>query len=107
MKLVFTRIDQNAVAVDVALVTDWLVWLAAVVERDRVGPNVLFSLADFLPVVLPVHALPEKVVVDVVFETRPDRGAWIGGGRVDHDRACGGAAAGVDPAPPFGLKFLL
>ena len=39
------RVHEHAVAVDEALVHDRLVRLAAVVERDRVGPHVLIALA--------------------------------------------------------------
>src|SRR6185369_1034792 len=103
MKLVFTRIDQNAVAVYVALVVDWFVWLATVIECNRVSPDVLFALAYLLTVMLPMHAVPIKVVIDAVFETGPDRGARISGRSIDDNRACGGTAAVINPvlAPVF------
>ena len=56
-----------------------LVRLAAVVERDRVRPHVLAPLALLLAVVLPVHAVPEEVDVDVVLEGGPGHRARLGG----------------------------
>src|SRR5690349_4577033 len=97
MKLLFTGIDQHAVPVDVALIGDWLVWLAAIVKRDWIRPYILFALAHLLPVVLPVHAMPIEIIVDAVFETGPDRGARIGGRSIYDDRARCGTAAVVDP----------
>src|ERR1043166_5688989 len=107
MKFVFARIDQNAVAVYVTLVVDWFIRLATVVERDGIGPHVLLSLANFLAVVSPVYAVPVKIIVDAVFETRPHRGARIGGRSVDDDRARSGTAAVIDPVFVTALTFLV
>src|ERR1044072_687873 len=107
MKLVFTWIDQNAISIDVALIVDWFVRLATIVECDRVGPNILFPLADLLAIVLPVHTMPVKIVIDVVFEAGPDGGAWIGGGCVDDDRSGSRTAAIVDPVFATTLPFLV
>ena len=78
MKFVFAGIHQNTVAVNVALIIDGLVRLPAIVESDWVGPNILLALAHLLSIVLPVNAVPEKIVVDAVFEAGPDSGARIG-----------------------------
>src|SRR5690242_1150023 len=107
MKVVFAWIDQNAIAVYVTLIVGWFIWLAPVVERDRVGPHVLLSLADLLAVVLPVYALPVKIIVDAVFETRPNRGARIGGRSIDDDRARSRTAAVVDPVLATALAFFV
>src|SRR4029079_16983095 len=97
MKRVFTWINQNTITIDVALIVDWFIRLTAIVECDRVGPDILFSFADFLAIVLPVHTVPVKIVIDVVFETGPDGGTWIRGGRVDDDRSGSRTATVVDP----------
>ena len=97
MQLLLARIEQHAVAVDVALVVDRLSRLAAVVERDRVGPDVLVALALLLRVVLPVHGVPVEVHADVVLERGPDHRPRVGGRRVDRDGASGWAAAVVEP----------
>src|SRR4030095_4189091 len=68
MKFVFSRIHQDPIAIDITLVVDRFIWLAAIIESDRVGPDVLLSLTHLLPVVLPVHSVPVEVVVDTVFE---------------------------------------
>src|SRR5689334_1653545 len=107
MKFVFARIDQHAVAVYVTLIVDWFIWLAAIVERDGIGPDVLLSLAYLLPVVLPVHAMPVKIVIDAVFETGPDRGARIGGRSVDDDRTRRGTAAVIDPVFVTAFSFFI
>src|ERR1051325_1585702 len=107
MQLVFTRIHQNAVAVYVALVVDWFVWLSAVVERDRVDPHILFSLAYLLPVVLPVHAVPVKIVVNAVFETSPDGAARISGRSVNDNGARSRTAAVIDPVLASVFTFLV
>src|SRR6478672_7220820 len=93
VQLVFTGIKQHAVAVDVALIGNRLVRLTSVIEGNRIGPNILLTLAYLLPIVLPVHAVPEKIVVNVVFETSPDSCARVRRGRVDHDCAGGRTAA--------------
>src|SRR6185369_8391993 len=107
MKLVFAWIDQNAITIYVALIVDWFVRLTTIVECDRVGPHILFSFAHLLAIVLPVHAMPEKIVVDVVFETGPDGGTWIRGGRVDDDRSGSRTATVVDPVFASVLPFLV
>src|SRR5512132_1992057 len=105
MELVFTRIDQDAVAVYVTLIGDGFVRLPTVIEGNGIGPDVLFSLAYFLPVVLPVHAVPVKIIIDAVFETGPDRRARIRGRSIDNNRAGSGTTAVIDPvlAPAFTL----
>src|SRR5690242_9304227 len=107
MKFVFARIDQNAIAIYVTLIVDWFIWLSAVVEGDGIGPYVLLSLAYFLPVVLPMHALPVKIIIDAVFETGPDRGARVGGRSIDDNRACGRTTAVVDPVFASAFTFLI
>src|ERR1051326_4045019 len=107
MKFVFARIDQPTVAVDVTLIVNWFIRLAAVVKRDGIGPHVLLSLAHLLPVVLPVHAVPVKIIVDAVFEAGPDRGARIGGRSVDDDRARSWTAAVIDPIFVTACAFFL
>src|SRR5215813_9448651 len=107
MKLVFARIDQNTITVYVTLIVDRFIRLSTIVEGDRVGPDILFSFAYLLPVVLPVHAMPVEIVVDVVFEAGPDGGAWIGGGRVDNNRAGSRTATVVDPVLASALAFFI
>ena len=97
MEALLARIEEHAVAVNVALVVQRLVWLLAVVERDGVGPHVLVAVADFLRVVPPVDGVPVEVHLHVVLEGGPDRRARVGGGRVDRDGAGGRTAAVVDP----------
>src|SRR5215467_3844808 len=105
MKFVLTWIHEDAVAVYISLIVDWFVWLSAVVEGYRIRPHVLLSFANLLAVVLPVHAMPKKVVVDAVFEAGPDRGARIRCRRIDHDRARCWTTAVVDPVPVTALTF--
>src|ERR1041385_8736636 len=105
MKLVLARIDQNAVAVYVTLIVDGFIWLATVVERDGIGPYVLLSLADLLPVVLPVHTMPVKIIIDIVFETGPDRRTRISRRSIDDNRARSGTAAVVDPVLASAFAF--
>src|ERR1044071_4330526 len=69
MKFVLTRIDENALTVYVTLIVNWFVWLAPVVERDWIGPYVLLALAYLLAIVLPVHALPVKIIAIAVYVT--------------------------------------
>ena len=75
MNLFLSGIHQNTVAIDIPLIFNRLVRLSTIVESNRVGPNVLLSLAHLLSIVLPMHAVPKEVVVDAMFETGPDRGA--------------------------------
>src|SRR4051812_2289052 len=98
MDLLLARIEEDAVAVDVAVVG--LVGLAAVVERDRVRPHVLLPLALLLAVVLPVRAVPEEVDVHVVLERGPRDRARLRGRRVDDDGRTVGPAPVVGPVPP-------
>src|ERR1043166_6005596 len=77
MKFVLAGIHEDAVAIYITLIGDWFVWLSAVVESYRIRPHVLLFFANLLPVVLPMHAVPVKVVVDAMFEAGPDRGARI------------------------------
>ena len=104
-------VHQHAVPVDEALVLDRLPRLAAVVERDRVRPHVLFPLALLLPVVLPLAAVPEEVEVEVVLEGGPgdraprsrvrrSRASVPGGGRRCTSRR--GARARARPRPASG-----
>src|ERR1044072_5174876 len=97
MKFVFARIDQHTVAVDVTLIVNWFIWLAAVVEGDRIGPHVLLSLANLLPVVSPMDAMQKKIFIEGVFKAGPERGAWMGSRSVDKNRARSRTAAVIDP----------
>src|SRR5689334_2624824 len=97
MKFVLTRVNEHAVAVYVTLIVDWFIWLATIVERDWIGPYVLLSLAYLLAVVLPVHTVPVKIIVNAVLETRPDRCARIRGRCIDDNRAGGRTTAVIDP----------
>src|SRR5688572_12429636 len=94
---ILARIDEYAVAMNVALVVRRPVGLLAVVVRDRVGPHVLVSLPGLLRVVPPVNRVPVEIDANVVLERRPDRGAGIGGGGIDRDRATSRPAAVVEP----------
>src|SRR6185369_13445958 len=107
MKLVFTWIKQNAITVYVALIVDRLIRLAAIVECDGVGPDILFSFAYLLAIVLPVHTMPVKIVIDAVFETGPDGGTWIRGRRVDDNRSGSRTATVVDPVFVPALAFFV
>src|SRR5437868_7666255 len=107
MKLVFSRIHQNSVTIYVSLIGNRFVRLTAVVESYWIGPNVLLSFANLLPVVLPMHAMPVKVVIDAVFEAGPDRGARIRCRGVDHNRARGGTTTVVNPVFVSALTLLL
>src|SRR6476619_3344757 len=107
MKLVFTGINQDAVTIYVALIVERFVWLATIVERDRIGPNILFALSDFLPVVLPVHAMPKKVIIDSVFETGPNRRTRIRRRSVNNDRACRRTPAVINPVFVSALSFVI
>src|SRR4030095_11030148 len=97
VKFVFSRIHQDAIAIDIALIVDRFVRLAAIVESDRIGPDVLLSLTDFLPVVLPVDSVPVEIVVDTMFEACPDRRTRIGSWSINYNRTGSRAAAVVDP----------
>src|SRR5438093_3683038 len=105
MELLLARVEEHAVAVEGAEIL--LVGLAAVVERDRVRPNVLVALALLLRVVAPVVAVPVEIRVDVVLEAAPDRRPWIGGGGGDRHRACRRPAAVVGPVAPAAGALLL
>src|SRR6185436_2463903 len=82
-----------------------LVRLATIVEGDGIGPDVLLALAYLLTIVLPVHAVPVKVVVDVVFETGPDGCARVCRWCVNHDRPGSGTAAVINPVLPSAATF--
>src|SRR5437764_14378307 len=88
MKFVFARIHEDAIAIYGTLVGNRFVWLTAVVESYRISPNVLFSFANLLPVVLPVHSVPVTVIVDAVFEACPDSGAAIHCCCIDEYKCC-------------------
>src|SRR2546423_6460150 len=97
MKLLFSRVHEYPVTIYVSLIGNGFVRLTAVVESYWIGPNVLLSLANLLPVVLPMHAMPVKVVIDAVFEAGPDRGAGIRCRCVNHNGAGSGTTTVVDP----------
>ena len=105
MQLVFAGIQQHTIAVDISLIGKGLVRLAAIVEGDWIGPDVLLALAYLLAIVLPVHAVPEKVVVDVMFKTGPDSGARVCSRRVNHNRAGGRTAAVINPVLASAATF--
>src|ERR1041384_5278824 len=107
MKLVFTWINEHTITIYVALIVDWLIRLATIVECDRVVPDILFSFAYLLAIVLPVDTMPVKIVIDAVFETGPDGGTWISGGRVDDDRSGSRTPTVVDPVFAPALPFLV
>src|SRR2546423_2982631 len=73
----FAGVHEYSVAVNIALIVYWFVWLPAIVEGDRVGPNVLPSLARLLPIVLPMNPMPEKIVVHAMLEAGPDCGSRV------------------------------
>src|SRR5258708_3770815 len=97
MYFLFTGVHQHAVAVDVPLIVQWLVWLPAIVESDWVRPDVLPALPNLLTVVLPVDTMPEEVIVDPVFEAGPNCCTCISSRSIDHDRARRGSSTVVDP----------
>src|SRR5215510_1956556 len=97
MELVFTGIDQNTIAIYVNLIVDGFIRLATIVECNRIGPDILFPLANLLAIVLPMHTVPVKIIINTVFETCPDSGAWVRGGRIDDNRAGSRTATVVDP----------
>src|SRR6185369_15134915 len=107
MKFVFTGIDQHTIAIYVPLIVDWFIRLTTIVECNRIGPHILFPLANFLAIVLPVHAMPVKIIVDVVFEARPDGGARIGGGCVDDNCSGSRTSAVVDLVFAPALSFFI
>src|SRR5436190_8629756 len=107
MDFVLAWINQDTVAIDVTLILQRFIWLTAIVEGDRVGPDVLSSLSYFLPIVLPVHPMPEEVVINVVLKTGPDRGTRIGRGSINNDRAGSGSTAVVDPVLSSARTLLL
>src|SRR5580765_7221111 len=85
---------------DVALIIWRSVRLAAVVERNGVGPDVLVALSLFLRVVTPVDCVPVKVDGHIVLEGGPDRGAWISGRSLDGNGGASRASAVVEPELP-------
>src|SRR5262245_33304994 len=104
---IFTRIEQNAVAVGEVSIVDGFVRLAALVEGDRVRPGILIALALLLRIVPPVYAVPLKVDFDAVLEAGPRNDARVSRGRVNQKRADGRASAVVRPVlPPFGALVL-
>src|ERR1041385_4647048 len=107
MKFVFTGINQNSIPIYVTLIIDWFVWLATVVEGNWIGPNILFAFSYLLPVVLPVHAMPVKVIIDSVFETGPNRRTRIRGWCVDNNRTRGRTTAVVNPVFVSALAFVV
>ena len=58
MELLFARIDQDAVAIDIALIVERLVGLLPVVESHALRPDVLIAFPLFLRIVAPVHRVP-------------------------------------------------
>src|SRR5436190_594499 len=97
MQFFFARIHEHAVAVNVSLIVNWFIRLPPVVEGNRIGPNVLPPLADLLPVVLPMDAVPVEVGVDPVLEASPDGRAWICCRGVNHYGPRRGPAPVIDP----------
>src|SRR4030095_6174444 len=97
VKFVFSRIHQDPIAIDITLVVDRFIWLAAIIESDRIGPDVLLSLTNFLPIVLPVDSVPVEIVIDTMFEACPDRRTRIGSRSINYNRTGSRAAAVVDP----------
>src|SRR5262249_25938107 len=107
VKLLFAGIDQHAVTVGEVLVVVRPAWLAAAVESDRVGPDVLNAVALFLSVMSPMDSVPVEIDFDAVFETRPRHHARVGGRGVDHNRAARRASAVVDPMVAATRSFSL
>jgi hypothetical protein len=58
MKFLLTRIHEHAIAVGKALAAARLIWLAAIIEGYRVGPDILDAVTLLLAIVLPVIAVP-------------------------------------------------
>src|SRR6266446_3663461 len=85
MQFFFAGVDEYSVAVNIALIVYWFVWLPAIVESDWVGPHVLPALAQLLAIVLPMNTMPIKIILYAMLEASPDCGARIGRGGVDHD----------------------
>src|SRR5690242_20644764 len=71
VKYILAGIHQNAVAIYVSLILNRFVWLSPIIKRNWVGPNVLFSLTYLLSIVLPVHTLPEEIIVNTMLKARP------------------------------------
>src|SRR6185503_12174017 len=107
VKFVFPGINQNPITIYVTLIVEWFVWLAAVVERNWIGPNILFALPDLLPVVLPVHAMPVKVIIDSMFETGPDGRTRICRRCVNNNRAGRRTPAVINPVFASALTFVI
>src|SRR5262245_17097929 len=97
MKLLFAGVDQHAIAVGEILIVRGFVRLAAVVEGDRIDPDVLYAVPLFLSVVSPMYAVPVEIDFDAVFETGPGHDARVGGRGVNHDRAGGRTPAVIYP----------
>src|SRR5215468_11818902 len=110
VQLLFTGIEQHAVAVGEVLIVDGFVRLAAIVEGDRIRPDILVALALLLRIVPPVYAVALKVDFDAVLEAGPRNDARVSRGRVYQQRAYGRTAAVVRPVLPsfgaLGLRFL-
>src|SRR2546422_3917556 len=97
MQFLFTGIHEYAVAIDITLIIEGLIRLPAIVESDWVGPHVLPALTHLLPIVLPMNAMPEEVIVYAMLEAGPNCCTRIGSRGVDHDGPRGGASAVIDP----------
>src|SRR5215813_9845144 len=100
MDLFLAGIHQHSIPIDVALVIQRFIWLAAIIKGDGIGPDILPAFTDLLSIVLPVDAVPIKVDLDSMFEAGPDGRAWIRCGSVDHNRAGCWSTAVVDPILP-------
>src|SRR5215212_287025 len=107
MKFVFTGINQDPVTMNVTLIVDWFVWLATVVERNWICPNILYAFPNLLPVVLPVYAMPIKVIIDSVFETGPNRRTRICGRSVNNNRTRRRTPTVINPVFASALAFIV
>src|SRR6266705_2429591 len=97
MKFLLTRIHEHAIAVGKALAAARLIWLAAIIEGYRVGPDILDAVTLLLAIVLPVIAVPVEIDFDAVFEAAPDCSARIRRRSIDDNGPAERTTAVIDP----------
>ena len=83
-----------------------LIRLTAIVEGDRIGPNVLDSVALLLMIVLPVIPVPVEIDFDPVLEAAPDGSPRVRRRSIDDNGAAERTAAVVDSIVMTARPFL-
>ena len=106
VQLLLARIHKHAIAVGKALAGERLIGLTAIVEGDRIGPNVLDAVTLLLTIVLPVITVPVEIDLDAVLEAAPDSSSRIRRRGIDDNGAAERTTAVIDPVVMTTCSFL-